>query len=522
MVHVVSEKRWEKWERMILFLFVLACYTYTFPRWADPNQNSRLDMVVALVEDGTLQIDKYVANTVDYARFEGHYYSDKAPGAAFLGVPVYAVLRIILDLPLVEGLTDRLANSGAFQATLREDGSGVSLHKVRFALAQVVLAFTISALPSALLSLLLFRILTRFTTRLWPRISVALGYALLTPAFAYAGAFYGHQLSAACLFGAFYLLFAQQRPLSSRTLLIAGLLMGYSVITEYPSALIAGILSFYALYRLNRRRRIGWVILGGSLMAAVLMAYNTAVYHSPWELGYHYSELWAEKHQAGLMSLTWPHWEALWGITFSPFRGLFVLSPWLLLSAPGFVLWWRSGEHRPELLVCLISVLAFLWFNASSIMWWGGYAVGPRYLLPSLPFMALPTVYAFRGWRWRGIGAVITALAAWSFVATWGLTLAGQAFPPDTIRNPLIEYAWPHLTRGNLARNAGTVLGLAGWWSLAPLAVTLALIGLAWWCLRHQHGVRCSPLGVGAASPSGQPLARRATTGASWDRERDR
>jgi len=511
----------EQATQLSLLLLLLFCYAYFFPRWADPNQNSRLDMVVAVVEDGTLQIDKYVANTVDYARFEGHYYSDKAPGAAFLGIPVYTVLNVVLDLPLVERLTDRLANSEAFQATLREDGSGVSLQKVRFALAQVVLAFSISALPSALLSLLLFRIAARFTANLWPRVGVALGYALLTPAFAYAGAFYGHQLSAACLFGSFYLLFTEQRPVSTRTLLITGLLLGYSVIAEYPSVLIAGILSFYALHRLNHRRRIGWVILGGSLMAAALMGYNTAIYRSPLELGYRYSELWAEKHQAGFMSLTWPHWEAIWGITFSRFRGLFVLSPWLLLSAPGFVLWWRSGERRPELLVCLSSVLAFLWFNTSSIMWWGGFAVGPRYLLPSLPFMALPTVYAFRGWRWRGVGWGIAMLFAWSWVATWGLTLAGQAFPPDTIRDPLLEYALPHLARGNLARNAGTMLGLAGWWSLAPLAVILTLIGVAWWCRRHQQCARCSPSGVGAASPPGQTLTDQATIGASWDRERD-
>lgn len=51
---------------IILVLLLLVCYTYFLPRWADPNQNSRLDMVVAVVEDGTFQIDAYVENTVDY------------------------------------------------------------------------------------------------------------------------------------------------------------------------------------------------------------------------------------------------------------------------------------------------------------------------------------------------------------------------------------------------------------------------------------------------------------------------
>jgi hypothetical protein len=71
---------------LLLFLLLISVYAYTFPRWADPNQNSRLNMVVAVVEDGTFRIDPYVSNTVDYAKVGDHYYSDKAPGVAFLGI----------------------------------------------------------------------------------------------------------------------------------------------------------------------------------------------------------------------------------------------------------------------------------------------------------------------------------------------------------------------------------------------------------------------------------------------------
>jgi len=84
-------------------------------------------------------------------------------------------------------------------------------------------------------------------------------------------------------------------------------------------------------------------------------------------------------------------------------------------------------------------------FNSSSIMWWGGFAVGPRYLLPMLPFMTLPIVFVFREWgdqMWmRGLS---TLLFACSLIVTWGLTLAEQAFPSDALRNPLVEYAWPN------------------------------------------------------------------------------
>jgi hypothetical protein len=141
-----------------------------------------------------------------------------------------------------------------------------------------------------------------------------------------------------------------------------------------------------------------------------------------------------------------------------------------LLAVPGFVLWYRSGEQRPGLWVAFSSVLLVFLFNASSIMWWGGFAVGPRYLLPMLPFMALPIAFVFRRWGNRPWAWALTlVLAAWSLVATWGLTLAGQSFPSDALRNPLVEYAWPNWRAGNVARNLGMFLHLPGFYSLLPL-----------------------------------------------------
>src|SRR5580704_18829652 len=75
---------------VIFFSFM---YFYEGGGW---NQNSRFDVLRAIVEQHTLQIDAYHQNTQDKAHFKGHYYSDKAPGLVFLAVPVALAARPVL------------------------------------------------------------------------------------------------------------------------------------------------------------------------------------------------------------------------------------------------------------------------------------------------------------------------------------------------------------------------------------------------------------------------------------------
>ena len=58
-------------------------YFYQGGGW---NQNSRFALVRAMTERDTLQIDAYREATGDRAVWNGHYYSDKAPGASLLAL----------------------------------------------------------------------------------------------------------------------------------------------------------------------------------------------------------------------------------------------------------------------------------------------------------------------------------------------------------------------------------------------------------------------------------------------------
>src|ERR1700731_4222943 len=82
-----------------LVIFFSFIYFYEGGGW---NQNSRLDLLRAVVERHTLQIDAYHENTQDKAHFQGHYYSDKAPGLVFLAVPFALVARSAMRISGVD------------------------------------------------------------------------------------------------------------------------------------------------------------------------------------------------------------------------------------------------------------------------------------------------------------------------------------------------------------------------------------------------------------------------------------
>ena len=81
-----------------LFALLLGTYAY-FYQAGGWNQNSRFDLVRAMVEDGRLQTDRFAKNTGDDAVRGGHHYCDKAPGSSWLCAPPYAVMYWLSGSP---------------------------------------------------------------------------------------------------------------------------------------------------------------------------------------------------------------------------------------------------------------------------------------------------------------------------------------------------------------------------------------------------------------------------------------
>ncbi len=456
-------------------------------------------------------IDAYVANTGDYAESNGRAYSDKTPGLSFLAVPVYALTHKLAENQAVQTAITTLGRSPAAAATVNRPIDQVPDQEFVFAASMALATLVTVALPSAFLGVLIYMLLGRMGYSRRVRALAVLVYAVATPAFAYSAAFYGHQPAAIMLFAAFAWIFTlRQRQPGKLESLALGVLLGYTIVTELPAAPLVALLGLYAIWVIRRPGPIVLMSIGGFLPLAIMGAYHNAIFGTPFTLAYQHlvNPVWKERFSVGVLSANSFQIEFLWGLTFSPYRGLFFAAPVLLAAVVGFGLLARQADKRAEWLVSLAIVVGLLFIYSSSPEWFGGYGVASRYLVPMLPFLVWPLAAVFdriereRAPVRRGLSGLIFILVIASIVATWSLTVGGQYYAPEDIVNPLFEYSWPHIAAGDVARNWGMIMGLPGAWSLLPLlGLVAATFGAIWFFTRER--------GEHSSSPATDPGDRR-------------
>jgi 4-amino-4-deoxy-L-arabinose transferase-like glycosyltransferase len=450
---------------LFVFLLLFLCYAYFIPRSgrSDWAASARADLVFAVADRGDLTIDAYHENTGDKAFYQGHYYAVGSIGPSLLALPAYLAARPVL---------------GAFRPERREQA------------ALYAMTLLGAALPGALLGLCVYAFARRFTPHEGHAVLLALTYGLATPAFPYSKALLQHQASALGAFAGFYLLWRVVREGAAPwRLYAAGGLFGLAAISEYPVVLFLAMIFLWAWMESGDRGRLVRVVWGALPPLLLFAAYNQAIFGTPLPVGYRYHVEYGSLHAQGFMGITQPSWAALYGITLSPYRGLLWLSPVLALAVPGVVRMWRhSRERLVAVLLCVIAIV-FLLYVASYEYWSGGDAIGPRFLVPLVPFLTIPMAYAFDAILGRrGGGWVLGALIVLSLANVWAQSVAGHRYPPGEFRgavvtNPTVQWALPLLREGQVTTNLGMLLGLSGLASLLPLgllAVTAAGLVRLW------------------------------------------
>jgi hypothetical protein len=468
-----------------LVAFLSFSYFYEGGGW---NQNSRFDLLRAIVERHTLQIDAYHENTQDKAHVNGHYYSDKAPGLVFLAVPFALAAR----------------------PALRMVGIDPESPRGEFALSYFV-SLGAAALPTALAAVCLFFLGLRFGGGAGGAAFAVLVMCLGTPLWAYAGLFWAHALVGACLVFAFGAALKLGENLSAGAdfpwALAVGLAAGWATVTEYPAVPASAMLAFLALSQAwsrgsaTRWRVLAGVGLGAAICLGVLMAYLHAAFGAfrP-SYSYYDPNSFSFMQQQGYLGLTYPHPDRLLKILFGCSRGLLFASP-VLVGVPWGLWWlWKGKTHRAATLVAAGIAGYYFLFNASFYWWKAGLTFGPRYAGACIPFVCvgLAVVWgrATAGWR-----RVLLGLGACSiFLALMVVSTTSQLAMQDSC--PIVHSTWRAFWSGQVALNResmltvaesnreygafnlGQVIGLRGLASLIPLFAIWGAGMVGWWQMR--------------------------------------
>jgi hypothetical protein len=452
----------------VLFLIAYAWFLPPkSPELFGTNNAVRFYLAKRLALDGSFAIESYYRGGIDAAAFNGHFYSGKAPAASFLAVPVIRVLSDACGGPCV--VPDWLF-----------------LYVARLAVISI---------PSVVMILTLHGFLRRRGVSDRMADLIVAGYGLGTMAFPYSTEFVGHQLAAVFLFWCFLGLAASRKAASffyahthTRThapLLYAGLCAGMAVAADYQAALIVAVLFIFLGFPVRRAAGVLLFALGCLPGAAMVIGYNYACFGNPLSFPYAHEAMpiAREVQGQGLFGVQMPRLIPFVKLLFSPWRGLFFGSPFLLLFLPGLCALWRedaadadgtSGRRLAAL--CLCACGGYLLFNSSYGAWSGGAGYGPRFLVPVIPFFIIPiAALAVRGPKGHGVllVALIVYSAAFHFVGTSAGPVAHEF-----LRNPVREFLLPSLLRGNVRPNWGAEAGWTGAAGLVPLISLLAACGI--------------------------------------------
>ncbi|MBN2358445.1 MAG: hypothetical protein JXR83_03270 [Deltaproteobacteria bacterium] len=442
----------------------------SFAELRSPNPLVRIYLTRALVDDGTVAIDGPMArfgHLADRARRDNHYYCDKAPGISLLAVPLYGAMRLVAG-------PEQISN------------------ELLLDLARLLLCALPAAISLIWIDLWLLGLGVGVRRRA-AAVAALGGGSIMLP---YSLELFGHTPAAFFVTWCAYFALGGSRldaadgpPRCARArALLAGLGAGLAVLTEYPTLFLVSVLLLAAWASAPRRLRFAlWVACGGLVPAIAFALYHWCAFGGPFTTGYAFIEdpFFRSVHAQGFMGLAAPTIEAFFASFFSPARGVFFASPWLLAAPFGALLLWR--RRRTTSIALLTAAIAYAFFTSSFRYWIGGWAIGQRHLTPIMPLAALAAGVALeavhRGFgRWQRIGRpLLAALCAIGVLQIAGAALTMPTFAEE-FENPFFELTLRLWRCGLFPHTLGSWIGLpsrAG--ILVPVLIELALVLV---CLR--------------------------------------
>lgn len=428
-------------------LVAFALFAAGSPQIENPGEQTRLELAASLGLHGSVAIDPVLeayGTPFDRAVRDGRTYADKAPGLSFVGAPLTATLGRLLPRAPGSPLPDYWP--------LRH-----------------LLVLLLVALPAALFPFVALRRYPGLAVR--RRAAVALIFALCTPLLTYGVVLLSHVPGGLLAVLAFVLLVRPGRadPIpSAGAAFWGGMALAGAVTMEYPTALFGLVLFPTMLLRRVPLRALLGFALGCAVGIQACLVYHQVAFGSPWATGYSFkSDSWhAIVHETGMLGVSLPSLERLWGVFGSARRGMLFYCPLLLLVPIG--LWRMERVRRHSALPFLALTLVYAFFAGGFVDWMAGWSAAARHLIPWMLLSIYPVAagveYLANNARGRWL---LVPLVALSLVGAL-LSLSFTPWFPEHYASPFGQLVLPMLGQGFAAPTLFASADLAA----RPLALT--------------------------------------------------
>lgn len=347
------------------------------------GSNSRYALTEAIVEENTLFFNNKRAefSAPDIVFFNGKYFSIFAPGVSFVGIPFYFL------------------------------GKTVGLPQLVTFLSTTIFAI--------LNTFLIFKIARKLSIGVYTSILSGIIFLFGTNAFTYASTFIQHHLSITLILLALLNAFKRRTFLSNLSL---GIIFSAGVLVDIPNIFLMSPIIFYVIFRhfkfetikekwkFSLKTNLIGILIGALPFILLFGWYNLKLTGSPFTLGqnigrsdYPAGQTIQKKQEASkssqefrLVNLPFNPRKQLSGfniLLFNNERGLFYYSPVLLFGLLGLILGYRHRNNNKKIRTWFLLIPAIAGINLILYSMfgdpWGGWAFGPRYLLPTAAMLAI-------------------------------------------------------------------------------------------------------------------------------------
>lgn len=354
----------KKFLLLVIFSFLVFSLFIRVPAFLTGNEGSYYFLTRAIVEEGSFRLDDY--RNFDGALYENHLYSNKPPGLALIVAPFYWIFFHLFSKGFIPG---------------------------------AIFVSTFSALFAALTVGLVYLIARELNNSEEGSFFSALVTGFATLLFVYATCFMDHALSTLLVLLSIYSAFQYQKKDHMGFLIISSFCAGYLIFVHEIYALISLIILGYLLSEVRLKKKVKELfpaLISFILPICALGLYRLLCFGSPLQSGnspgicVDASYMPRPEIFSAFMNFSA---SGLYGLLFSPSRGLFIYSPILLFALLGVYSSFRRYRKETIFLGSIFGLHLLL--VSCYIYWHGGHCFGSRYLIVVLPVLAIFLSFAF-------------------------------------------------------------------------------------------------------------------------------